>query len=58
MRIENILRIGIKEMRGIMRDKMIMIMIVYDLKMEIYKEEKEMKEKMKNEEIEIVDEEK
>ncbi|MGX8832368.1 ABC transporter permease [Brucella abortus] len=56
MRIANIFRLGIKELRGLMRDPMLLILIVYAFTLAIYTAAKAMPETLNNAAIAIVDE--
>ncbi len=56
MRISNIFRLGIKELRGLARDPMLMILIVYAFTLAIYTASKAMPENLNNAAIAIVDE--
>ncbi|MDM7850607.1 ABC transporter permease [Pseudochrobactrum kiredjianiae] len=56
MRISNIFRLGIKELRGLYRDPMLMILIVYAFTLAIYTASKAMPENLNNAAIAIVDE--
>lgn len=56
MRISNIFRLGIKELRGLARDPMLIILIVYAFSLAIYTASKAMPENLNNAAIAIVDE--
>ncbi|ASZ95073.1 ABC transporter permease [Brucella abortus] len=56
MRIANIFRLGIKKLRGLMRDPMLLILIVYAFTLAIYTAAKAMPETLNNAAIAIVDE--
>lgn len=56
MRISNIWRLGIKELRGLARDPMLIILIIYAFSLAIYTASKAMPENLNNAAIAIVDE--
>lgn len=56
MRITNIFQLGVKELRGLVRDPMLMIMIVYAFTLAIYTASRAMPETLNNAAIAIVDE--
>ncbi|HEX2841845.1 ABC transporter permease [Hyphomicrobium sp.] len=56
MRGANIYQLGIKEMRGLLRDPMLLILIVYSFTISIYTASKAMPETLNNAAIAIVDE--
>lgn len=56
MRIGNIFQLGIKELRGLLRDPVLLILIVYAFSIAIYTAAKAMPESLNNAAIAIVDE--
>ncbi|KAB2659394.1 ABC transporter permease [Brucella tritici] len=56
MRISNIFQLGVKELRGLARDPMLLILIVYAFTLAIYTASKAMPETLNNAAIAIVDE--
>jgi ABC-2 type transport system permease protein len=56
MRISNIFQLGVKELRGLARDPMLLLLIVYAFTLAIYTAAKAMPENLNNAAIAIVDE--
>lgn len=56
MRIANIIQLGIKELRGLLRDPMMLVLIIYAFTLAIYTSAKAMPETLNNAAIAIVDE--
>ncbi len=56
MRIANIVQLGIKELRGLLRDPMMLVLIAYAFTLAIYTSAKAMPETLNNAAIAIVDE--
>ena len=56
MRISNIFQLGIKELRGLLRDPVLLVLIVYAFTVSIYSAATAMPETLNNAPIAIVDE--
>lgn len=56
MRIANILQLGIKELRGLARDPMLLLLIVYAFTLAVYTSARAQPENLSNAAIAIVDE--
>lgn len=56
MRISNIVQLGVKELRGLLRDPMLMVLIAYAFTVSIYIESKALPETLNHAAISIVDE--
>lgn len=56
MRAANILHLGVKELRGLLRDPMLLILILYSFTISIYTESKAMPESLNKASLAIVDE--
>lgn len=56
MRLTNIVQLGIKELRGLARDPMLLVLIVYAFTLEIYTSSKAMPETLNRAAIAVVDE--
>ncbi len=56
MRISNVLRLGVKELRGLQRDPMLLLLIVYAFTLSIYSASRSMPETLNHAPIAIVDE--
>lgn len=56
MRIANILQLGLKELRGLLRDPMLLVLIAYSFTLSVYTAAKAMPETLNNAAIAIVDE--
>ncbi|MFZ6765128.1 ABC transporter permease [Pseudoroseomonas sp. WGS1072] len=56
MQVKNILQLGIKELRGLVRDPMLLVLIVYAFTLSIYTASKSMPETLNQAAIAIVDE--
>jgi ABC-2 type transport system permease protein len=56
MQVRNVLQLGIKELRGLMRDPMLLVLIVYAFTLSIYTASKAMPETLNQAAIAVVDE--
>ena len=56
MRIDNVLQLGIKELRGLVRDPMLLVLIVYSFTLAVYAGAKALPETLNRAAIAIVDE--
>ena len=56
MRIANILQLGLKELRGLLRDPMLLVLIAYSFTLSVYTAAKAMPETLNKAAIAIVDE--
>jgi ABC-2 type transport system permease protein len=56
MRVRNVIQLGIKELRGLLRDPMLMVLIVYAFTLSIYTASKAMPETLNHAAIAVVDE--